>query len=405
MDLLSSQVFWPIRDGLPATFEPLSSSTECDVVIVGAGVTGAFLAWYLREAGLETVVLDQRQVAHGSTAGCTGLLQYELDVPLHQLEKKMDPKAAARSVHRCRTALKTIAKLVRKLDIDCGFHARKSVLLASEPDHEFRLRREFNARQAAGFDVTWWTRRQLAHESSLPHAAAVVSDAGGEIDCYLLTYGLLAAAQRRSARIHERTRVSRVRHRPSGVEVWTSEGVRVRARHVVYATGYEVDATLPRPMTTLNSTFALASEPLSDFQGWPANRAIIWETARPYVYLRTTEDNRVIIGGYDEPFRDPRRRDQLLPAKTRALKRRFGQFFPKTSLEVAYSWAGTFAETPDGLPLIGRHPDRRGAWYALGYGGNGITFSLIAAEIIRDEILGHPDPDAVLFDFNRPSLE
>src|SRR5258706_378606 len=59
------------------------------------------------------------------------------------------------------------------------------------------------------------------------------------------------------------------------------------------------------------------------FPGGPADRCLIWDTADPYLYLRTTADHRAIIGGGDEPFRDPTARDRLLAAKTRALKRRF----------------------------------------------------------------------------------
>ena len=70
-------------------------------------------------------------------------------------------------------------------------------------------------------------------------------------------------------------------------------------------------------------------------------------------------------------------------------------------LEVAYAWAGTFGETKDGLAYIGVHPQYPHAYFALGYGGNGITFSLIAAEIIRGCFLGHANPDAHIFRFGR----
>ena len=111
------------------------------------------------------------------------------------------------------------------------------------------------------------------------------------------------------------------------------------------------------------------------------------------------------MGGYDEPFRDAAERDRLLPVKTAALCRRFHQLFPAMPrLEVTTAWAGTFGETPHGLPLIGQHPRRPRLWFALGYGGNGVTFSVIAAEIIRSSLLGQPDPDAPLFGFERKTL-
>jgi glycine/D-amino acid oxidase-like deaminating enzyme len=75
--------------------------------------------------------------------------------------------------------------------------------------------------------------------------------------------------------------------------------------------------------------------------------------------------------------------------------------FPKIDLEVAYPWAGTFAETKDGLAYIGSLPDFPRYLFALGFGGNGITYAAVAAEIIRDQLLQRPNPAARLFRFDR----
>ena len=116
---------------------------------------------------------------------------------------------------------------------------------------------------------------------------------------------------------------------------------------------------------------------------------------------RTTADNRVIVGGEDEDFRNPVRRDAALPKKTKRIVERFHDLFPDLDLRVAFSWAGTFGETDDGLAYIGQTPEWPHAYFALGYGGNGITYSALAAEIIRDKMLGKRNPYADLFRFDR----
>jgi glycine/D-amino acid oxidase-like deaminating enzyme len=73
-------------------------------------------------------------------------------------------------------------------------------------------------------------------------------------------------------------------------------------------------------------------------------------------------------------------------------------------LEEAYAWAGTFATTEDGLPYIGELATHPGVWMALGYGGNGITFAVIAARLIRDAFAGHANADANLFGLPRRPL-
>ena len=117
--------------------------------------------------------------------------------------------------------------------------------------------------------------------------------------------------------------------------------------------------------------------------------------------MRTTREGRVIVGGEDEDFVNPKQRDALISQKTRTLAKKFGQLFPDTPLEVAYAWAGTFATTKDGLAYLGVHPRFPHTYFALGYGGNGITFSLIAAEIIRDSFMGRKNPAAWIFRFGR----
>jgi glycine/D-amino acid oxidase-like deaminating enzyme len=94
-------------------------------------------------------------------------------------------------------------------------------------------------------------------------------------------------------------------------------------------------------------------------------------------------------------------RDRKLDKKCQKLLKRFTTMFPQIPLEVAYSWAGTFGETKDGLAYIGATPDFPNGYFALGYGGNGITYSLIAAEIIRDLLLDKPNRDAEIFRFDR----
>src|SRR5450432_3229523 len=119
MDLLSRCPYWPIKDGLPASYPALTSDVTCEVAIIGAGITGALVAWHLAEAGIESVVLDRREVAHGSTAGSTSLLQYEIDVPLHRLNRRLGPVRARRAYRGCLQAIHDLARVVKTLKLDC----------------------------------------------------------------------------------------------------------------------------------------------------------------------------------------------------------------------------------------------------------------------------------------------
>jgi glycine/D-amino acid oxidase-like deaminating enzyme len=91
----------------------------------------------------------------------------------------------------------------------------------------------------------------------------------------------------------------------------------------------------------------------------------------------------------------------VLERRTELLVRRFRRLFPAATFEPEFAWAGTFAATKDGLAYIGSPPERPRAHFALGYGGNGITFGVTAARLICDALAGGKNDDADLFRFDR----
>jgi len=229
---------------------------------------------------------------------------------------------------------------------------------------------------------------------------AIVSQGDAQIDPVRFTHRLLAHSVVHGARVYERTEM--VRFEPAGrrMRLHTANGPKVVADRIVFATGYDSERFLGRRVGALHSTYAMVSEPLTSTAGWP-DRALIWESARPYHYFRTTADHRAMIGGADIPWKNARLRDAKLPAKVAALHKNFGRCFPEIEFDAAYAWAGTFGESEDGLPFIGPNGRCPNAYFALGYGGNGITFSMIAARLITAAHTGRAEQDAAMFAFDR----
>jgi glycine/D-amino acid oxidase-like deaminating enzyme len=212
-----------------------------------------------------------------------------------------------------------------------------------------------------------------------------------------MTLRLLEAARSRRMRTYEQTLVVEVEADPSRVVVRTQRGPVVRAERVVFASGYETVPSLRKwAEAKLSSTYAVATAPLSSLAGWE-DRCVIWETARPYFYARTTMDGRAIVGGEDEETADPRARDALIPEKARRLIARLNDMFPALKAEGRYAWAGTFGESPDGLAYIGTPPGLARVMLAVGLGGNGMTFAMIAARIVEAWCAGREWPGARLF--------
>lgn len=90
-----------------------------------------------------------------------------------------------------------------------------------------------------------------------------------------------------------------------------------------------------------------------------------------------------------------------MPGRTKRLEKRLAELLPSVATQTAFVWAGTFGETKDGLPFIGPSESCPQALFALGYGGNGLTFGVVAAGILRDLCLGRPNDDARVFRIDR----
>jgi glycine/D-amino acid oxidase-like deaminating enzyme len=410
MDLTSGDLFWP-RQTTPPNYPRLETSLACDVAIIGGGITGALVAHYLSEAGFETVVIEKRSVGRGSTGASTALLQYEIDTHLVDLKRKVGEDNAVRAYQLCLEAINKLETLTHSLGDPCGFECKRSLYLASRPGDVKMLYEEYEARRQMGIELKFLEGATLESDFSLPYPAALLSSVAAQVDPFALAHGLLSRAMSKGLRVFENTEIESFENdelkktsflkslsQPDPITLTTTTGITITARSVVFATGYESQQYLAQPVVKLHSSYALVSERLE--LGW-ASDYLIWETARPYLYLRTTADGRVLVGGEDVPFQNPKARDALLKRKTKVLQERFTELFPERPLEVAYAWTGTFGETKDGLPFIGKTPEYPNAYFALGYGGNGITYSLIAAELIRDGLLGKNNPDAMIFRFKR----
>jgi glycine/D-amino acid oxidase-like deaminating enzyme len=400
MNLTTGYPYWLVNSGLPTNYPKLEESIKTDIVIIGGGISGALTTYYLVEAGLKCVVVDARTVGLGSTSASTAMLQYELDTPLSELSDQIGLANAERAYQMCSDSIDSIAEMSKKLKFTL-FEKQKSLLFAAQKKDTQFLETEFLARKNAGFDVAFLTEKDIQNQFGFSAPSGILSMQGGSIDAYMFAHALLKASVEKGLLVFDRTVISKIDYEKKGVKLTTDNGHTISANKIVNATGYEITEFLDKKIVKLNSSYALASEHVQNPVPVWTDGALLWNTADPYLYMRLTTDNRIVLGGRDEPFYNPSKRDKLIKSKTVSLVKDFSKLFPDIPLIPEFTWAGTFGSTKDSLPYIGTYDKTPHTYYALGFGGNGITFSVIAAEIIRDMILGNKNKDAALFAFDR----
>jgi glycine/D-amino acid oxidase-like deaminating enzyme len=397
--LRSGRSVWHARR-LPALPErALTRDGKADVVVIGAGISGALVAEALVSAGLDVVIVDRRTALSGSTPASTALLQYEIDTPLSRLAGQIGLRRAQRIWRRSRMALDALRERTRQLGIDADCVNRDSLYLAGNLLDARGLAREAEARRRAGFEVAYLDAAEVRSRFGFRGRAALLGFDNLAADPRRLAAGYLVSAMAHGARLYTRTTVTAVQPARRGVGVTTADGVRLRARAVVFATGYELAKGVPRKGHRIASTWALATRPQPRAL-WPSE-CFVWEANDPYLYLRTTPDGRIVCGGEDEEFSDEASRDALLPSKLRTLQRKLRALWPACDPAADFAWCGSFGASRTGTPSIGRVPRMPNCYAVMGYGGNGITFSALAAQLLRTALTGGRDPDEDLFSFTR----
>lgn len=371
---------------------------DVDVLIVGAGISGALMANALLGHDLRILMVDRRKPISGSSMASTAMIQHEIDVPLHQLNRALGTANAARIWQRSAKAVEHLASLVDALEIACQFERKNTLYLSGTSYGARALQAEVKAREAASLEATLLAQSELRSRFGIERTAAIETRISASANPAQLTSGFLRHAIASDIPIVENVEITDIREFGERNAVATSDGRIIAATHVVFCTGYEFLNIVANKDHAIVSTWALATKPRHPRPDW-MDDYLVWEGADPYLYFRTTKDGRIIVGGEDEEsdeaFQDPAK----LKTKSDTLRRKLSDIIGVRIGEPDYRWAAAFGVTAKGLPMIGRVPGMRNAYAAMGYGGNGITFSQIAAEIISSSILGHADPDAGLFPF------
>ncbi len=375
----------------------LEKDLKADIVIIGAGISGAFMAHALSRISDDVVVLDRREPGLGSTHASTAMLQFEIDTPLTELAEQRSFSVSRRAWLRSWRATQDLIRLVRREKIACGLGRRDTLYLAGNEMGARGLEKEARARNRAGLDCEFLPGHQLRARYGIDRTGAILSSGAAAADPVALSRGLLRIAMRRGARLYSPVDVKQVMASAHGVVIDAGTHF-IQARRLVFCMGYETVKGIPARGVKITSSWAAATAPHAAYPAW-LDRTLIWEASKPYLYLRTTPDGRLIAGGEDAELDSPSYRADTLARKARRLKQKTEKLLPGLDIDWSHSWAGAFGESRDGLPIIGPVPDMPNCHAVMGFGGNGTIYAMIAAQMMPTFLRGKHPVDADLFAF------
>lgn len=396
--LHSDRPFWARTPHITVKVEAAPAHQHYDVIIVGAGISGALVAEALADGKRKILVAERRQPVRGSSLASTAMIQHEIDIPLHSLARQIGEKDAKRAWRRSARAVHDLESTVRRLGIDCGFEPRRALYLAGDEFGSRALATEATMRREAGLEADYLSGSEVMERFGINRTAAICSVDSASGNPAQLTAALLKAAAREGAETVAPLEITDFREIGDMVAVSTADGRLLTAGDLVFCSGYEYPKMMESRSHRIISTWALASEPHIARPDW-LDRHVVWEASDPYLYFRTTPGGRVIAGGEDEDDPEAFSDTDKGARKYARIVEKLGDLCGVRIGRPAYHWAAPFGTTTTGLPIIDLAPGMSHVHAVMGFGGNGITFSTIASQIIAARIGGSPDPDEDLFKY------
>lgn len=394
-DLRTGPVPWDQGNWRP----PAAASefpARVDVAILGSGIMGAIIAERLADGSRSVTLFDRRPPGCGSTAASTAQVMWAMDVPLLHLSGRIGEVEAARRWRRVFEAVRDFSDRIDDRE-DAGARVERPTLyLEGDILDAAALAQEAELHRRHGLPSVFLDAAKVADRFGIEPRAAIVSEGGFEIDPVAMCHSLLRGAIARGATLTYPADIVALHPVSGGVLLECSDGRECLAGTLVLATGYERAPLFLPPAFKLLSTFAIAT-PAEVAPLWGRN-AMIWEASDPYLYVRTDLDGRVIAGGEDIETAEEAKRDALIEASAGRIAAKLERLLGGAPVMIDRAWGATFGYSPDGLPAIGPTSLMPDVWLAAGYGGNGIAFAALAAQLLEHSFSGERDPDLECFD-------
>jgi glycine/D-amino acid oxidase-like deaminating enzyme len=369
---------------------------QADIVIVGAGIMAATIGQRIGQSGRQVTFIDRHAPATSSTAASTAQVMCGMDMPMITLADEIGEQAAAARWKQVYQSVRHLSDHIDDLVIECAKADIPTVYLGGNKLDADGLAKEAKLHQAHDLPTEFCDAAEIAERFGIMPRPGNVSQGGFEVDPVRLALGLLDNARDDGAKICWPHNVISLSPSSGGIEVGVEGNRTVFAKDVILCTGYERPTLFLPPAFSLMSTFVIATPP-GTARGWE-HKAMYWEAADPYLYVRATADGRIVVGGEDIDSSATDVRDRLMPQKAGTILAKLETMLERDDLTIDSQWSATFGTSPDSLPAIGRAANSEHIWLSYGFGGNGIAFAAVAADLLSEALRGNQPEALKMFD-------
>lgn len=389
--------YWLESCGDDLTPRPsLDGSHTADVVILGAGFTGLWTAYYLlqRDPTLRVAVVEKAIAGFGGSGRNGGWCSAGFPVSLEELERRFGRQAAGQLSRAMVATVDEVGRVVQAEELLCDYEKGGALRLARGLHQVPLLQRTLASYRERGITEHYYllnkedTARRIrvsGVEAALftPHCATIHPGK--------LVRGLARIVEQHGGTIYEHTAATGYTAGSTPV-LHTTQGD-VRARVVVLAGESYLSQLdqLARQLIPIYSLIVL-TEPLSAEQwqeiGW-AGRECVGSSKYVVDYLSRTRDGRILFGGRGAPYHFGSRLDDAYDRHhpTHAMLRQATMaWFPTVRREqFSHAWGGPLGVPRDWMPTMSFDP-HTGIAIAGGYTGQGVATANLSGRVLADLI-------------------
>ncbi len=400
--------YWVASAGTPPDDDgPVQKDFEADVVVIGSGSTGISTALYLaQEHGIKAVVLEANQTSWGCSSRSGGQGQNASGrLKRSQWIERWGLDVAKQLDTEIRTGFENFKSLTQEIECDAfdGGH----LYLAHRPGTVDYLRKEAAVmRDTFGYATRMLTAEEVRRDyvDERENHGAMLEAEGVGIHPLKFTFGLIRKARALGVRVHPASPVQGWQT-VDGIHHLRTPGGVVKAKRVAVCTGGHTGQQLSpllknRLMPVLSNS--VVTRVLTDAEleacnfNSPKAQTFLTDTRILRFYYRVLKDKRLQMGSRSAIAGIDAEDPVHLKLLTDAIARKFP---PLAGVPIEHSWWGWIDVSHDMMPRITRPDPAKTVWYALGYGGNGVSFSTWAGKRLAERVAGKDAGKAV---FNLP---
>lgn len=387
MKLVDGNLYFKKMSKNNTQYNYLNENTNTDVLVVGAGVSGAITAFYMAEEGYNVTVVDKNIVGFGSSSANVGILDVQLGTEINKLSKNIGEKKAKKCFDLMLDSIEELKKITGKLlnKNSIGFKKCNSIYYTNKYMNKNNIVKEYNSKINLGIGTKFLNENNLI---DLRYGLDI-ENGSSTMNVYEFTKEIISYISKKdNVKVYEHTEVSDIKSKEEYVIATTSNNFKIRANKVIITEGAEVVKYFPDIPIELYKTYNIVTESIEVLKNYDTNF-----TARdmemPYNYFRFTDDNRIVFGGQISKVTEKELNEEISKhLSNNRYKKLFKTlqetFYGIKDITVRYCFNSIFAETKDSLPLIDELPNMPNVYCNLSYGINGILFSVIGAKMLKE---------------------